>query len=175
MRLNLAYLLVGSVSLAYAIPVEPQAAGSASLSFQVDGDSGVELSSTVAKPSHVWDSTSPSPLARGERVTMLDARGALSSLSLAGKTKLAVTVTIPVSIPQSTKTKINKLVKGFLTVYRPLSNFEIELKDDPKSSQGSGSASFKVKIADKVQEWVVDYVNSRITEVKKGGQTSKSP
>ncbi|KAJ3733687.1 hypothetical protein DFJ43DRAFT_1222994 [Lentinula guzmanii] len=157
MRLNLAYLLVGSVSLVYAIPVEPQAAGSASLSFQVDGDSGVLLHGCETFPRVGFDIT----------VT--------TSAGRTRKTKLAVTVTIPVRIPQSTKEKINKLVKGFLTVYKPLSNFEIELQDEPKSSQGSGSASFKVKIADKVQEWVVDYANSRITEVKKGGQTSKSP
>lgn len=98
----------------------------------------------------------------------LDARGILSSMPFTGKTKLAVTVTIPVQVPEAAKKRINSLIKAFLKVYRPLSNFEIELKDEADSSQRSGSAKFKVKLADKVQEWVLDYADpkGRFTKVR---------
>ncbi|KAJ4471690.1 hypothetical protein C8J55DRAFT_551024 [Lentinula edodes] len=71
----------------------------------------------------------------------LDARGILSSMPFIGKTKLAVTVTIPV--PEAAKRRINSLIKAFLKVYRLLSNFEIEMNDEADSSQKSGSAKFK--------------------------------
>ncbi|KAJ3862252.1 hypothetical protein EV359DRAFT_83512 [Lentinula novae-zelandiae] len=154
MRCQLA-LFVGLLSLAYAIPVE----------IQVGSDTKSELSSVLAR----GDSTIP--LAQRKvlgRHDTLDARGILNSMPFTGKTKLAVTVTIPVQVPEAAKKRINSLIKAFLIVYRPLSNFEIELKDEADRSQKSGSAKFKVKLADKVQEWVLDYADpkGRFTKVR---------